>query len=113
MRNLPAASDFTLSTDSRPFSPSLYSVTVAPGWGLPTVRLVTVPSMANAMDTRQSKTEIAHKSGADPLVRARPPPRPARVVANICTLVGKAGQGPGRGPGGPPHSRTAPTTTSG
>src|SRR5436309_1446515 len=62
MRNLPAASDFTLSTDSSPFWPSLYSVTVAPGCGLPVVRLVTVPSTAaEAMEASRKSSPIPAK----------------------------------------------------
>jgi hypothetical protein len=43
---------------------------------------------------------LANRSGADPLVRGRPPGRPFR---GLHTLT-KADEGVGRGPGGPPHS---------
>src|SRR5262249_21944209 len=63
MRNLPAASDFTLSIDSRPFWPSLYKVRVAPGWGLPVVRLVTVPSTAAEAREARLKRRMIWRTG--------------------------------------------------
>src|SRR5437763_15497434 len=65
-------------------------------------------SEAGAVEAIIKDNTSAH-SGADPLVRGRPPGRPASTKTGCWSPGRQAGQGAGRGPGGPPHCGQAMT----